>query len=452
MKRRTASVKARTPAGASKRKPACSTRARVAGTPEKNSGPLRYVFATALGRDCLGIVPRASEGVMSNIGATSFDSDGLGSGLRVAVCIDTRDGPGRERLLGVYRYALARGWRLFLVRTDDPATLRQVIEKRPHAAVLYDKPAAIHRRFQDAGIPCIETGSRNLALDDAAVYVDDNAVAEQAVRHLGDAGFEHFGYCGLGHNRVSAIRAESFTEKIRARGATAFTFTDVQPDGGADLENLIAWLQSLPKPVGVLAFDDKLAERILAACRWASIKVPTEVGVLGIGDDALICELAYPLLSSVALPTQEIGRRAAALLADLVQQGKLAQARWPLPPIEVVPRASTERYVAKTPSVVAAIDYARAEHHRPIGIAQIATAVGVPRRTLERHFAAEMKATVHDFLVELRLNRAKRLLRQSFAPLGEVAQACGYLATSSFARMFEAQTGERPEAFRRKFH
>lgn len=389
---------------------------------------------------------------MSNVGPASSDSGGLGSGLRVAVCIDTRDGPGRERLLAVYRHALPRGWRLILVRTDDAATLRQVIANRPHVAVIYDRPASIHRRFQKAGIPCIETGSRNLAFDDAAVYVDDAAVAEQAARHLVDAGFEHFGYCGLGHNRVSALRAESFTERVRARGGSAQTFNDVERDGGANIEPLIAWLRSLPKPAGVLAFDDKLAERVLAACRWAGIKVPTEVGVLGIGDDALICELAYPLLSSVALPTQQIGRRAAELVEELAQQGRLTQTLWPLPPIEVVPRASTERYVATTASVMAAIEYARAEHHRPIGIEQIATAVGVPRRTLERHFAAEMKQTVHDFLVDLRLNRAKRLLRQSHAPLGEVAQACGYFATSSFVRMFEARTGERPEAFRRKLH
>lgn len=438
---------------AAKRKPADSARTRAASQDRSiGAASLRYVFATALRRDCLGRAPGASDRLMSDIGEVSSGTDRRATGLRVAVCIDSRDGPGRERLLGVYRYALARGWRLILVRTDDRATLRQVIAQRPDCALLYDKPAAIHRRFRDAGITCIETGSRNLALDDAAVYVDDAAVTEQAVRHLVDAGFEHFGYCGLGRNRVSAIRAESFTEKVGGRGATAMTFADVQADGGADLENLIAWLKSLPKPAGVLAFDDKLAERVLAACRWAEIKVPDEIGVIGIGDDALICELAYPVLSSVALPTQEIGRRAAEFAEELVACGRLANARCPLPPIEVVPRASTERYVARSPSVAAAIDYARTEHHRPIGIEQIASAVGVPRRTLERRFAAEMNATVHDFLVELRLNRAKRLLRQSFAPLGEVAQACGYLATSSFARMFEAQTGERPEAFRRKFH
>ena len=370
----------------------------------------------------------------------------------IAVCIDTRDGPGRERLLGVYRYALARGWLLTLVRTDDRATLRQVIEKRPDGAILYDRPASIHRRFREKGIACVEVGSRNLAQDDAAVFVDDAAVVDKAVGHLVAAGFGNFGYCGLGQNRVSAIRAACFAENVRARGATALSFADVQPDGGADLDRLIEWLKALPKPAGVLAFDDKLAERVLTACRLAGITVPMEVGVLGIGDDALICELAYPLLSSIALPTQEIGRKAAELLEQIVLHGRVEHPRCPLPPIEVVPRASTERYMAKNPSVLAAIDYVRNEHHRPIGIDQIAKAIGVPRRTLERRFAAEMNETVHDFLVELRLNRAKRLLRQSFAPLGDVARACGYLATSSFTRMFEAQTGERPEIFRRKFH
>lgn len=374
-----------------------------------------------------------------------------GTSLRIAVCIDTRDGPGRDRLLGVYRYALARGWRLFLLRADDRRELRQVMAGGLDGAVLYDKAPALHRRLKQAGIPCVETGIRNLDLDDAAVYVDDGAVAAHAIQHLTGAGFEHLGYCGLAKNRVSAMRAECFRAHARSVGVAASVFADTRRDGAAELEQLIAWLKAMPKPAGILAFDDKLAERVLAACRWADIRVPDEIGVLGIGDDELICDLALPLLSSIALPTREIGRRAAELLDAIVAGRRPAHPRCPLPPLEVVPRASTERFAGRHPSVVAAVEFIRAQHHRPIGTEQIAAAVGVPRRTLERRFAAEMKATVHDFLVALRLNRAKRLLRQSLAALAEISHACGYLAISSFTRMFQARTGMRPEAYRLKY-
>lgn len=374
-----------------------------------------------------------------------------GANLRIAVCIDTRDGPGRDRLLGVYRYALARGWRLFLLRSDDRRELRHVMAGGLDGAVLYDKAPALHRRLKQAGIPCVETGIRNLDLDDAAVYVDDEAVAAHAIQHLTSAGFEHFGYCGLAKNRVSAMRAECYRARARAVGATAAVFADTRCDGAADLEDLIAWLKAMPKPAGILAFDDKLAERVLAACRWADIRVPDEIGVLGIGDDELICDLAYPLLSSIALPTREIGRRAAEILDAIIVGRRPANPRCPLPPLEVVPRASTARFAARHPSVMAAVEFIRAQHHRPIGTEQVAAAIGVPRRTLERRFTSEMKATVHDFLVELRLNRAKRLLRQSLAPLAEISHACGYLAISSFTRMFQARTGMRPEAYRLKY-
>jgi hypothetical protein len=44
--------------------------------------------------------------------------------FHVAVCIDTRDGPGRDRLAGVYKFAMQQNWRLALIRQDDDLHLR----------------------------------------------------------------------------------------------------------------------------------------------------------------------------------------------------------------------------------------------------------------------------------------------------------------------------------------
>ncbi|WP_158277504.1 substrate-binding domain-containing protein [Opitutus sp. ER46] len=373
-----------------------------------------------------------------------------GRSLRVAVCVDTRDGPGRERLRGLYDYATPRAWRLFHLRTDEPSLLEQVVSGQVDGAVLYDRDPTVHRYLQRAGIPCVETGSRNLEFDDGAVHVDDGELTAHAVRHLTAAGFEHLAYCGYGPNAVSERRAREFTARAEADGRSAQVFADGQPSGGHALEPLIAWLRQLPRPTGVLAFDDKMAERVLAACRWADLRVPDDLGVLGIGNDELICELATPWLSSVALPTREIGRRAAEILEGILDGHRPAPIRLPLPPLEVISRASTERHVARHPAVARAVAYIRAEHHRPIGLKEIASALGVARRTLERRFAAEMNMTPHDFLVQTRLQRAKRLLRGPAPVVADVARECGYQCSSAFIRMFERQVGYSPEAFRRR--
>jgi transcriptional regulator GlxA family with amidase domain len=119
--------------------------------------------------------------------------------------------------------------------------------------------------------------------------------------------------------------------------------------------------------------------------------------------------------------------------------------------LEVIIRASTDRLPSAHPAIMAAMEFIRANSNQSIGTDQVAGAVGIPRRTLERRFMATIGQTVHDFLIKMRLRRAKQLLRQSRASLGEVARQCGYSALSAFTRMFTACVGCHPEVYRKQY-
>ncbi len=368
--------------------------------------------------------------------------------LRVAACIDTRDGPGRDRLLGVYRYALERDWRLFLLREDNAKALREIAAMGVVGAIFFDRAKSLQQFTKAQGIVCVETSARNLELDDAAVYVDDAAIGKLAVAHLTGIGFEHISYCGLAGSFPSSLRSKGLVQAAQHVGLAATTFVDTYPEGETALSPMMRWLRELPKPVGVLVYDDKMAERVLAACRWAKIRVPDELGVLGIGNDELICELAYPSLSSIALPSMEIGRHAAQALDAILQGDSAARGQQTLGPTEVHIRASTDRVSVTNPTVAAAIKFIRESGHKPIGTDQIAAAVATPRRTLERWFRTSLGLSVHDYLVRIRIRQAKRLLSQSECSLGEVARLSGYSALTAFNRMFLISTGLSPEKYR----
>jgi len=70
-------------------------------------------------------------------------------------------------------------------------------------------------------------------------------------------------------------------------------------------ESLFAWLESLPKPVGILAANDVRARHVLEACRRFDLCVPDDVAVMGVDNDELICELAAPPLTSIVQGTEE---------------------------------------------------------------------------------------------------------------------------------------------------
>lgn len=372
--------------------------------------------------------------------------------LHVAVCIDTRDGPGRERLLGVYEYAVQRNWSLLLIRQDDDDVAEQIDGMKVDGAILFDRSPRFHRALKDRGVFCVETSARNLNLDNAAIFVDDDAVGRVAAKYLASLHLVNFAYCGPSGSKVPSVRrGSSFCEAIRELGFPVETFAEFSSTGEMQPRPLLQWLRRLPKPIGILGFDDRITERLLVACHWEELRVPGDVALLGVGNDDLICELVEPKISSVCIPIREIGRLAAEAI-DLHSQGREYVSQRSLPPTEIIARASTECLRTDDAAVLAAIELIRARAHRPFGTDQIIELIGIPRRTLERRFLAGTGLTIHDFIVEFRLGLAKRLLRRTCGTVSEVALQCGYTALSAFTRMFITHAGCHPDEYRKRMH
>jgi LacI family transcriptional regulator len=219
-------------------------------------------------------------------------------------------------------------------------------------------------------------------------------------------------------------------------------------EGELNLDPLINWLKHLPKPVGLLVFDDKLGERVLTACRWANLSVPHEVAVLGIGNDELMCELSWPALSSVSLPTSRLGFEAAAMLAQAMA-GKIIEApHRKVQPTGVVARSSTDMVAVDDKLVKSAILFIRAQAGSLIGVKQVAQALNVSRRTLDRRFIDALGRTVRDELARMRMQMARGLLADNSRTIAAVARGCGYSTASSFSRAFRQHSGRRPSEYR----
>lgn len=369
--------------------------------------------------------------------------------LRVAVCMDTRDQWGRERMVGCRQYAQNRNWQLHLIRQDNESimTLARTASPDFDGTIVFDCPRPLQEALRKRSKVCVEAGERNLDLADAAVFMDDVAIVRMETEHLRSVGFEYFGYCGIANNLTSDRRVEHF---MRHTDGAGYLFKDSSFDGSVEITPLARWLKELPKPAGVLACDDRIGERVLSACHWAGIRVPEEIGVVGIGNDGLICEMTQPHLSSLLLPTFKIGWTAAEVLERLMSGEKPKKKHLLLTPLEVVARSSTDKLPVARPSVLKALGFIHAESHRPIGVRQVADAAGVSPRTLARVFAADVGKPVHDYLTQLRMQNAKQLLWQSDLPLGEMPSRTGYLSRSAFVRMFTAQTGMPPGEYRER--
>ena len=79
---------------------------------------------------------------------------------------------------------------------------------------------------------------------------------------------------------------------------------------------------------------------------------------------------------------------------------------------------------------------------------RLAEEAAVSRFHFSRLFRQRMKMTPHQYLISLRLNRAKLLLKSSDSDIRAVALACGYTHPGRFAAAFTRAFGVRPAQFR----
>ncbi len=107
-----------------------------------------------------------------------------------------------------------------------------------------------------------------------------------------------------------------------------------------------------------------------------------------------------------------------------------------------------ERTRVANPKVLKVLALMEERIERPFTRDALAEAAGVTLRQLERLFAAHVQQSVAAYYLGLRLDRGRRLLRQTSLPVVDVAMACGFVASSHFARVYKARFGVAPGAER----
>jgi transcriptional regulator GlxA family with amidase domain len=143
-----------------------------------------------------------------------------------------------------------------------------------------------------------------------------------------------------------------------------------------------------------------------------------------------------------------IGRRHGAALAMAVSEWYLrTQARSG----EESQRVSLrERTRVANPKVLKVLALMEEQVEIPFSRDALARAAGITLRQLDRLFAAHLQQSVASVYLGLRLERGRKLLRQTSLPVVEVAMACGFAASSHFARVYKTRFGLTPGAERAK--
>jgi AraC-like DNA-binding protein len=117
---------------------------------------------------------------------------------------------------------------------------------------------------------------------------------------------------------------------------------------------------------------------------------------------------------------------------------------------EVVPDAAFGNTRDEQPPFIRkVVKYALANAGNPIGVEDLAKVAGIGRFHFSRLFSKWYGMPPSEFLRDIRVEKAVRLLQTERLTIKEVAARCGYSDDSYFCKVFKKEMGVSPEAFRK---
>jgi PAS domain S-box-containing protein len=180
--------------------------------------------------------------------------------------------------------------------------------------------------------------------------------------------------------------------------------------------------------------------------RTASDLFPAPLGERFLEQDLLVCRNGRPLEDLLELHLYPDGHEGWCVTTKLPLRG---------PDGSVVGLAGTSRDVrppdAGSGSLEGLAEVLRFLHEKPGGhhrVEALARRAGLSPDRFSRRVRALFGLSPAQLVIKVRVDAARRALRESDAPLARIALACGYCDQSAFARQFKAVTGRTPAQYR----
>lgn len=356
---------------------------------------------------------------------------------------------------GCQRYADEAGW----LSSVNPAVERR-LGITPGSAPAYDgifarATSTLAAAARKAGVPLVNVWLNSPERNLPGVYPDFEMSGVMAAEHLIGRGFRQFGYLGYLCDIDSTQQLAGFRKVTDAAGfpCSSHHLVANRLEGAATgweafVAGLEAWIETWEPPVGIFVCGDLYCRYLIDVCRSKGLHVSQDVAIIGTGNEPELCNSPEPGLTSIDMGFGKVGFRAAALLDHLMSGGEAPDTPELIAPAELVPRRTTDVYASEDLLVARALRYISENSHHRIQVKDVATAVATTRRTLERRFSDYAGRTIADEITRLRLERAKRRMVETDAPMKDVAIDAGFRNADHFYKVFARIEGVPPTQYR----
>lgn len=178
-----------------------------------------------------------------------------------------------------------------------------------------------------------------------SVVADNWSGAKMAVEHLISLGRRPVVHiAGPSKQTMCQFRRRAFEQVM------SDTFSDITPrerifsvpamtpsEGYAVMPRI---LKSLQVPLSLFVMNDDTALGVLRYCNEENLRIPNDVAIVGFSDIAILDSLNIPL-TTIRIPAEMMGEKAATLIIDAVEAKKLPSSERIVLPVELIIRGST---------------------------------------------------------------------------------------------------------------
>lgn len=384
---------------------------------------------------------------------------------RILFLTDFSEAYARNLLLGIARYAHAVGQAWSLCRL--PLSIRDKfgIEAVIDLAKKMRADAVIGQFYNTDNVELFaRNGIITIAQDFKARFTTIPNITgphflagKMGAEYFAKKGFRHFAFYGTRDVVWSDERMQGFRETVRAANPS-FTFSALCKNTqnalwDYDTNQLVTWLQSLPKPVAIMVCDDNHAYHITEACQQGEgggrLRIPDDIAVLGVDNDETICRLSSPNLSSLNQNIEQGGYDVAQLIDRILRDPATPREDVMVQPTHIVTRQSTDIYANNDQHIAEVLKYIHENISQKITVDELVELVPLSRRLLETRFKRSMGTSIYDYILQTRIEKVAQLLCEGMS-VSEAAIELGFSDIKNLSRMFRQQRGMTPSEYRRE--
>lgn len=213
---------------------------------------------------------------------------------------------------------------------QDPDILQAIRQTKVEGVAILGRPDSRTRSFLKENYGrIIYTGLNNIDSEFDQITCNAYLASKTAVSYLAELGHVHIAYLG---ERKNEIRYRGYWDAISQLALPLnrelIVDTPLSTEGGYSMAKRL--LSSGRKVTALFCANDLTAIGAMKAAAELGLKIPEDLSVIGI-DDIEKSQYTTPMLTTIHIPTEELGIMTAKILIDRIETGKRIPMKVELP-------------------------------------------------------------------------------------------------------------------------